>query len=126
MPIKVLVPRHRYNQLLSEGMTGVFYGEGALKLGGPIDSFYEAQIGTCAGVHPVSLGLKHMARYGLSLSLSLSLCVCVCVRVSLSVSLSLTSLFGDSLRSHPRRADGQGHRSTAALRRAMAALYCAC
>ena len=82
MPIKVLVPRHRYNQLLSEGMTGVFYGEGALKLGGPIDSFYEAQIGTCAGVHPVSLGLKHMARYGLSLSLFLS------VRVSLSASLS--------------------------------------
>ena len=30
---------------------------------GPMATFYEAQVGTCAGVHPVSLGLKHMARY---------------------------------------------------------------
>lgn len=55
--------RRAYNQLLSEGMQGLFYGDGTLKLGGPIATFYEAQIGTCAGVHPVSLGLKHMARY---------------------------------------------------------------
>ena len=55
--------RRAYNQLLAEGTTGLFYGDGALKLGGPIATFYEAQIGTCAGVHPVSLGLKHMARF---------------------------------------------------------------
>ena len=55
--------RRAYNQLLDEGVTGLYYGEGALKLGGPMASFYEAQVGTCAGVHPVSLGLKHMARY---------------------------------------------------------------
>ena len=55
--------RRAYNQLLAEGMAGVFYGDGARKLGGPIATFYEAQIGTCAGVHPVSLGLKHMARF---------------------------------------------------------------
>lgn len=55
--------RRAYNQLLSEGLRGVFYGDGALKLGGPMATYYEAQIATCSGVHPVSLGLKHMARY---------------------------------------------------------------
>ena len=55
--------RRAYNQLLAEGMAGVYYGEGALKLGGPMATFYEAQISTCSGVHPVSLGLKHMARF---------------------------------------------------------------
>jgi hypothetical protein len=54
--------RRAYNQLLSEGQGGVYYGEGTLKLGGPMASYYEAQVGTCAGVHPVSLGLKHMAK----------------------------------------------------------------
>ena len=34
--------RAPYDQLMAEGMASVFYGDGALKLGGPIATFYEA------------------------------------------------------------------------------------
>eukprot|EP01079_Euglenida_sp_SAG-EU17-18_P003468 gene3468-3934_t len=56
--------RRAYNALLlAQNIPGVFYGQGAGKLGGPLATDFEAQIATCAGVHPTSLGHKHMALY---------------------------------------------------------------
>ena len=60
--------RRAYNQLLSEGVRGLYYGAHTLKFGGrPTATDFQAQVSTVAGVHPKPLGLRELATYGSAL-----------------------------------------------------------
>jgi hypothetical protein len=55
--------RRAYNQLLTEGVTGLYYGQHALKFGGRRMTDFVAQVSTVAGVHPKPLGLRELATF---------------------------------------------------------------
>ena len=56
--------RRAYNQLLSEGISGLYYGQHDLKFGGRMTATdFQAQVSTVAGVHPKPLGLRELATF---------------------------------------------------------------
>jgi hypothetical protein len=55
--------RSAFNRLISEGVTGVYYLNGSGKLGGPIDSDFQAQSGPIAGCHVSNYAFSAFAHW---------------------------------------------------------------
>lgn len=55
--------RSAFNKVLAEGDTGVYYLNGSGKLGGPLATDFEAQVGAVGGVHVSNYAFHHFATY---------------------------------------------------------------